>query len=84
MFSLESPHRDDSNKYTQHTSISIIKKITLNYFKYNNVCSDRKFSQVLKNGFEIAVVNEPSVFEPVKVYCISLHSCKFLWELNYF
>ena len=24
----------------------------------------------LKNEFETAVVNEPSVFEPLKVYCI--------------
>ena len=39
MFSLESPHRGDSNEYTQHTSINIIKKITLNYSKYNIVCS---------------------------------------------
>ena len=28
MFSLESPHRGDSNEYTQHTIISIEKKIT--------------------------------------------------------
>ena len=28
------------------------------------------FSKGLKNEFETAVVNEPSVFEPLKVYCI--------------
>ena len=28
------------------------------------------FSQGFKNEFEIAVVNEPSVFEPLKFYCI--------------
>ena len=34
MYSLESPHRGDSNKYTQHTVFSIKKKkITLNYSK---------------------------------------------------
>ena len=38
MFSLESPHRGDSNEYTQH-AIFNIKKITLNYPKYNNVFS---------------------------------------------
>ena len=27
------------------------------------------FSKGLKNEFEIAVVNEPSVFEPLKFYC---------------
>ena len=31
MFSLESPHRGDSNEYTQHTVFNIKKKITLNY-----------------------------------------------------
>ena len=40
VFSLESPHRGDSNEYTQHTIINIKKKkITRNYAKYNNVCS---------------------------------------------
>ena len=33
------------------------------------------FSKELKNEFETAVINEPSVFEPLKVYCIYL-SCK--------
>ena len=33
MFSLESPHQGDSNKYTQYTVFDIKKKITLNYFK---------------------------------------------------
>ena len=28
-----------------------------------------KFSKGPKNNFETAVVNEPSVFEPLKVYC---------------
>ena len=39
VFSLESPHRGDSNGYTQHTSINIIKKISLYNFEYFNVCS---------------------------------------------
>ena len=39
VFSLESPHRGDSNEYTQHTTINIKKKITLTYLKYNNLCS---------------------------------------------
>ena len=29
------------------------------------------FSKGLKNKFETAVVDEPSVFEPLKFYCIS-------------
>ena len=35
MFSLESPHRGDSNEYTQYTIINIKKKITLHYLKCN-------------------------------------------------
>ena len=30
VFSLESPHRGDSNEYTQHNIFNIKKKITLN------------------------------------------------------
>ena len=39
------------------------------------------FSLELKNEFETAVVNEPSVFEPLKFYCIFLFilSCVFLY-----
>ena len=33
VFSLESPHRGDSSEYTQYTSVTITKKITLNYPK---------------------------------------------------
>ena len=35
------------------------------------------FSKRLKNEFETAVVNEPSVFELLKVYCISLKNPTF-------
>ena len=35
MFSLESPHRGDSNECTQHTIINTKKKIILNFPKYN-------------------------------------------------
>ena len=33
LFSLESPHRDHSYKYTQYTIFNIQKQITLNYPK---------------------------------------------------
>ena len=33
VFSLESPHRGDSNENTQYTFVNIKKKITLNYPK---------------------------------------------------
>ena len=67
MFLLESSHGGDSNEYTQYTIFNIKKKITL---KYPKSAATRYFSRGLKNEFETAVVNEPSVFEPLKVYCI--------------
>ena len=65
VFSLESPHRGDSNEYTQYTIFNIQKKIILNYPKSAAIgfCS-----KGLKDGFETAMVNEPSVFEPMKLY----------------
>ena len=69
VYSLESPHRGDSNEYTQYTIFNIKKKITLYYPK---PAAMGFFSKGLKNEFETAVVNEPSVFEPLKVYCIFL------------
>ena len=67
MFSLESPHRGDSNEYTQYTIFNMNKKNTLNYLK--SAAIGFFFSKGLKNEFETAVVNEPSVFEPLKFYC---------------
>ena len=43
------------------------KKFKLNYPKS---AAMGLFSYVLKNEFETAVVNEPSVFKPLKFYCI--------------
>ena len=64
--SLESPYRGDSNEYTQYTISVYKKKVTLNYLKsaVMGFCT-----KVLKNAFEIALVNEPSVFELMKFYC---------------
>ena len=64
---LESPRQGDSSEYTQYTIIDIKKKINLIYPKYNNSAA---MSQGLKNEFEIALVNKPSVFETLKFYCI--------------
>ena len=66
MFSVESPHRGDSNEYTQYTIYSIKKKIVLNYPK---AAAMGFCSKGLKKEFETAKVNEPSVFEPLKFYC---------------
>ena len=38
--------------------------------KLFQICSYWIFSKGLKNEFERAVVNQPSVFEPLKFYCI--------------
>ena len=67
VFSLESPRRGDYNEYTKYTIFNIKKKVTLNFPKS---AAMRFFSKGLKNKLEIAVVNEPSVFEPLKFYCI--------------
>ena len=69
MFLLESPYQGDSNEHTQYTIFNI-KKITLNYPKSAAMGFCAKG---LKNEFETAVVNEPSVFEPLKFYC-KLHA----------
>ena len=65
VFSLESPYQGDSNEYTQNSIFNVKKKVTLNYPKSAAMgfCS-----KGLKNEFETAVANEPSVFEPLKLY----------------
>ena len=66
MFSIESPQRGDSNEYTQFTISQYEKE---NHPKLSQICSSGICSKGLKNEFETAVVNEPSVFEPSKFYC---------------
>ena len=63
MFALESPHRGDSNENAQYTIFNMNKKTTLNYPKS---AAKGFFSKGLRNEFETAMVNEPSVFEPLK------------------
>ena len=56
----------DSNEYTQHTFTRQKKKISLNYPYIvfgGNPCG-------FKNVFDSSMVNEPSVFETLKFYCI--------------
>ena len=64
VFALESPHRGDSNEYTQYTIFNIKKKITINYPKSAAMgfCS-----KGLKKEFERALVYEPSLFKPLKI-----------------
>ena len=65
VFSLELPHGGSSNEYTQHTIFSIKKKITLKYSKPAAKGFFPRYSE-----FETAVVNEQSVYEPLKFYCM--------------
>ena len=67
VFSLESPQRGDSDEYTQYT-ISQHKKE--NHPILSQICNYGICSKEPKNEFETAVVNEPSVFEPLKFYYI--------------
>ena len=50
------------------------KKIILNYPK----SASKRFFPGIQNEFETAVVNEPSVFEPLKFYYILLDTSQFL------
>ena len=65
--------------------ISMKKKNNLNYPKSAVM---GVVSKVLKNEVETAVVNEPSVFEPLKFYCIlkiivsCCANCMFLYCLR--
>ena len=67
VLSLESPHRGDSNEQTRYTIFNMKQKNNLNYPKSAVM---GVVSKGLKNEFETAKVNEPSVFEPLKFYCI--------------
>ena len=69
-FSLELPHRGDSNENTQYTIFTIKKKILQNNPKFADLGF---FCKGTKNGFETTVVNGISVFEPLRFYCSKLH-----------
>ena len=66
---------------THKIPFSILKKkITLNYPKSAAIgfCS-----KGLKNKFETAIVNEPSVFKPLKFYCTFV-GCDFFFFYQIF
>ena len=65
VLSLELPRRDDCNEYTQYTIFNIKKKIPLNCPKSTAMGF---FFKRFKNEYEIAVVNEPLMLEPLNVY----------------
>ena len=57
---------------THNISFLNIKKE--NHPKSSQVCNYRICSKGPKNEFKTAVVNEPSVFEPLKFYCTCVNS----------
>ena len=64
---------------THNIPFSIFKRKSVYILSY--ICYYGIFSWGLKNEFETAVVNEPSMFEPLKFYCIynkSVMTIRFL------
>ena len=66
VFSLESPHRGDSNEYTQHTISQYEKEISP---KLSQICSSMIFQGTQERG-QNSRGCKLSVFEPLKFYCI--------------
>ena len=73
MFSLESPHGGDSKEYTQNTIYNIKKE---NHSILSQICSYGMFPTDSRTSSKQAVVDKPSVFEPLKFYCIGVPSEK--------
>ena len=80
LYSLESPQRGDSNEYTQYTISQYEKE---NHPKLSQICNCGICSKGLKKEFETAVVNKPSVFEPLKFYCICMDQDNVFVQLIY-
>ena len=79
VFSLESPHRGDSNEYTQHAIINIKKKITLNYPKYDNVCSYGIFSLGTQEQVRNSRGKRAISVWAIEVLLYLLHQSSSLW-----
>ena len=54
-----------------------------NHPKLSQICIYGICSKGPKNEFETAVVNEPSVFEPLKFYCTLNTSSRYLSSIFY-
>ena len=68
MFSLELPHRGDFNEYKQYTIFNIKET----HPKLSQICSYGILFPRDSRTSSKTVVNEPSVFELLKVYCMFL------------
>ena len=71
------PPRGDSKEYKQYTMFNIKKQITINYPKSGPMIF---FFKRLKNELEIAGVNEPLVFEPLKFHCSTVKTVEVLLQ----
>ena len=65
MFSLESPQE----AILMSTHNILFLNIKSQYPKLSQICNYGIRSKGPKNEFKTAMVNEPSVFEPLKFYC---------------
>ena len=79
MFRLESPHQSDSNEYMQYTIFNAIKKITV---YYPQSAAMGYFPRDSRMSWKTAVVNELSVFEPLKFFCTLIGLAKYLYKPN--
>ena len=72
VFSLELPQRyiDKKMVYCVYTQYTIFQYKKENLPKLSQICNYGICCKGPKNEFETAVVNESSVFEPLKFYCI--------------
>ena len=64
---------------TQYTIFNVKKE---NHPKLFHICRYGIFSKGLKNEFKTAMVNEPSVFEPLSVYCICIHPNEYIYTVR--
>ena len=71
LFLLASPYRGVSNEYTQYTIFNLNTK---NHPRLSQICRYEICFQGTQGvrEFETAVVNQLSMFEPLKLYCIKI------------
>ena len=68
VYTLESHRWGKNNEYTQLTIHDEIRKDPLDALKYLPSWAIIRITLGFRNEFESAIVNEPSVFESLKVY----------------
>ena len=74
VFSLESPHRGDSNEYPNILLSIQNRKSPKIYTNYNIVCNYGIFVSDSRTQFEIAGGKRSSAFEPLTFYCMFIPS----------